>query len=241
MLVSACAKRRAVLASAQITDGIPSKVQMHRKSIRYVTTPSFKLRGIEHENNIALGNCAGRWNNRTCQLRRSADLPISVSVAAISLSGYPAQGQYPSPQYPSQGYPAQGYPSQNVYVGTVDRIELINRGTPNNMAGTLIGGVVGGLIGSQIGHGTGRTVATVAGVAGGAYVGNQIEQRRRAPKSHFAYRYGWITERIRPLLRTTSPTCGLETGSGSMAIPFPAIDAMLKAQATGQANFHGIN
>lgn len=99
--------------------------------------------------------------------------------------GYPSQSQYPSPQYPSQGYPTQGYPSQNVYVGTVDRIELINRGTPNNMAGTLIGGVVGGLIGSQIGHGTGRTVATVAGAAGGAYVGSQIEQRQRAPQESF--------------------------------------------------------
>lgn len=99
--------------------------------------------------------------------------------------GYPAQGQYPSPQYPSQGYPGQGYPAQSVYVGTVDRIELINRGTPNNIAGTLIGGVVGGLIGSQIGHGTGRTVATVAGAAGGAYVGNQIEQRQRAPQESF--------------------------------------------------------
>jgi outer membrane lipoprotein SlyB len=99
--------------------------------------------------------------------------------------GYPAQGQYPSPQYPSQGYPVQGYASQSVYVGTVDRIELINRGDPSNMAGTVIGGVVGGLIGHQIGHGTGRTVATVAGVAGGAYVGNQIEQRQRAPHESF--------------------------------------------------------
>ena len=103
---------------------------------------------------------------------------------------YPVQSQYPAGQYPSQGYPAQaypsqGYPSQGAYVGTVDRIELINTGTSSNVAGTVIGGIVGGLIGSQLGHGKGRSVATIAGVAGGAYAGNQIEQRRRAPHETF--------------------------------------------------------
>lgn len=99
--------------------------------------------------------------------------------------GYPVQGQYPSQQYPSQGYPTQGYPSQSAYLGTVDRIELVSRGASSNMAGTVIGGVVGGLIGHQLGHGTGRTVATIAGAAGGAYAGNQIEKRQRAPQESF--------------------------------------------------------
>jgi len=40
----------------------------------------------------------------------------------------------------------------------------------------LIGGVAGGLLGSTIGSGTGRTVATIAGAAGGAYVGNQVQK-----------------------------------------------------------------
>lgn len=98
---------------------------------------------------------------------------------------YPAQGQYPAPQYPSQGYPSQGYPTQGAYIGTVDRIELVNREASSNVAGTVIGGIVGGLIGSQVGRGTGRSVATIAGVVGGAYAGNQIEQRRRAPNESF--------------------------------------------------------
>ena len=105
---------------------------------------------------------------------------------------YPAQSQYPS-----QGYPAQqgyGYRSDSVYVGTVDRIEVINRGAPNNVAGMVIGGVVGGLLGNQVGHGTGRTVATVAGAAGGAYVGNQIEQRQRA--AHESFRVSVRMERL---------------------------------------------
>jgi outer membrane lipoprotein SlyB len=42
--------------------------------------------------------------------------------------------------------------------------------------GAIAGGVVGGLLGNQIGKGTGKKVATVAGVAGGAYAGNQIQK-----------------------------------------------------------------
>jgi uncharacterized protein YcfJ len=47
---------------------------------------------------------------------------------------------------------------------------------PNRVTGTVIGGVAGGLLGSTIGGGTGRTVATIAGAAGGAYVGNQVQK-----------------------------------------------------------------
>jgi uncharacterized protein YcfJ len=47
---------------------------------------------------------------------------------------------------------------------------------PNRVTGTVIGGVAGGLLGSAVGSGTGRTVATIAGAAGGAYVGNQAQK-----------------------------------------------------------------
>jgi uncharacterized protein YcfJ len=47
---------------------------------------------------------------------------------------------------------------------------------PNRVTGTVVGGVAGGLLGSTIGHGSGRTVATIAGAAGGAYVGNQVQK-----------------------------------------------------------------
>ena len=47
---------------------------------------------------------------------------------------------------------------------------------PNRVTGTVVGGVAGGLLGSTIGSGSGRTVATIAGAAGGAYVGNQVQK-----------------------------------------------------------------
>jgi uncharacterized protein YcfJ len=46
----------------------------------------------------------------------------------------------------------------------------------HRVAGTVIGGVAGGLLGSTIGGGRGKTVATVAGAAGGAYAGNQVQK-----------------------------------------------------------------
>jgi len=47
----------------------------------------------------------------------------------------------------------------------------------NRLLGTGIGALVGGVLGHQIGGGSGKTLATVAGAAGGGYAGNQIQQR----------------------------------------------------------------
>ncbi|WP_418318709.1 glycine zipper 2TM domain-containing protein [Piscinibacter sakaiensis] len=46
---------------------------------------------------------------------------------------------------------------------------------PNRITGTAIGGLAGGLLGSQIGGGSGKTIATIAGAAGGAYAGNRVQ------------------------------------------------------------------
>ena len=44
--------------------------------------------------------------------------------------------------------------------------------------GMVAGGVLGGVLGHQIGSGRGNTVATIAGAAGGAYVGNEVEKNK---------------------------------------------------------------
>jgi outer membrane lipoprotein SlyB len=51
---------------------------------------------------------------------------------------------------------------------------------PGIGVGAVVGGVVGGVLGRQVGGGTGRDVATVAGVVGGALVGNAIEKSQSA-------------------------------------------------------------
>lgn len=45
--------------------------------------------------------------------------------------------------------------------------------------GAVAGGVAGGLLGHQLGGGTGRTLFTLGGVAGGAFLGHQVEKKVR--------------------------------------------------------------
>lgn len=64
--------------------------------------------------------------------------------------------------------------------GVVQAIDLVPREQANVGLGAAAGAVVGGLLGNQVGSGRGRTAATVAGVAGGALAGNQMEKNARA-------------------------------------------------------------
>lgn len=64
--------------------------------------------------------------------------------------------------------------------GVIQSIELVQQGGgiagSGYGLGTVAGGVIGGILGNQVGGGTGKTVATVGGVAAGAYVGHQLEK-----------------------------------------------------------------
>jgi uncharacterized protein YcfJ len=54
----------------------------------------------------------------------------------------------------------------------------------HQIAGMAIGGVAGGLLGNQIGGGKGKTIATVAGAAGGAYAGKKVQENQQAKNTH---------------------------------------------------------
>lgn len=59
--------------------------------------------------------------------------------------------------------------------GRIKNIEAYT-GHRSSTGGAVAGAIVGGLIGNQIGGGDGKKVATVAGVAGGAYAGKRIAE-----------------------------------------------------------------
>jgi outer membrane lipoprotein SlyB len=63
----------------------------------------------------------------------------------------------------------------------VDSIQVVQQNTGNSGigAGAVVGGVVGGVLGNQVGGGSGRSLATAAGVVGGALVGNQIQKNNQ--------------------------------------------------------------
>ncbi|MFL6676108.1 MAG: glycine zipper 2TM domain-containing protein [Massilia sp.] len=48
-----------------------------------------------------------------------------------------------------------------------------------NYVGIGTGAVIGGLLGNQVGSGNGRKLATVAGLIGGGFLGNEIANRNR--------------------------------------------------------------
>lgn len=66
--------------------------------------------------------------------------------------------------------------------GVVVAVNSVKVKGDDGTLGAIAGGVVGGLLGNQVGKGTGKTVATVAGVAGGAYAGNQIQKSASGKK-----------------------------------------------------------
>ena len=64
--------------------------------------------------------------------------------------------------------------------GTVTDVKTVKIEGEASGVGAVAGGVVGGILGNQIGGGTGKKVATIGGLAGGAYVGHQMEKKSNA-------------------------------------------------------------
>jgi outer membrane lipoprotein SlyB len=68
--------------------------------------------------------------------------------------------------------------------GTVTDVQTVKKEGQGSGAGMVLGGIAGGVLGHQVGSGRGKDVATVAGVAGGAYVGNEVEKSNKATTSY---------------------------------------------------------
>ena len=71
-----------------------------------------------------------------------------------------------------------------VNCGVVEAINTVEVKGEGSYLGMIAGGVAGALLGSQIGSGRGTTVAEVAGAAGGAYAGHEIEKKMKATKHY---------------------------------------------------------
>jgi outer membrane lipoprotein SlyB len=95
----------------------------------------------------------------------------SLLVAVLAASAIPAFAQ-------TQAAPAPAPACKDC--GRVESIRFVQEKGKGTGLGAVAGGVLGGVIGHQIGGGTGQTVATIAGAAGGAYVGNEVEKNKRS-------------------------------------------------------------
>lgn len=63
--------------------------------------------------------------------------------------------------------------------GRIESIERIVKEGEGSGVGAVAGGALGGVLGNQVGDGRGRTLATIAGVIGGAMLGNHVEKQRK--------------------------------------------------------------
>ncbi|WP_374701297.1 glycine zipper 2TM domain-containing protein [Chitinimonas sp. BJB300] len=64
----------------------------------------------------------------------------------------------------------------------------------NRIAGTVVGGLLGGVLGNQVGGGNGKKLATVAGAAGGAYAGNQVQKNMQDGDTYTSTKQRCVTE-----------------------------------------------
>jgi outer membrane lipoprotein SlyB len=90
----------------------------------------------------------------------------------------PAPARAPAPPPAPTAYSPPPVQQSCANCGVVSAINAIATSGQSTGIGAAVGALVGGLVGNQIGGGDGKKVATVAGVVGGAYAGNKIEQRR---------------------------------------------------------------
>ncbi|MHB1198415.1 MAG: outer membrane lipoprotein [Polaromonas sp.] len=111
----------------------------------------------------------------------------SMASATVLLAGLAACSVQPvSAPAPVAAYPASSYPAGSrapVYVeyGRVTGVEVIRTQEPGQTSGVgaVVGGIAGGVVGNQIGGGSGRDIARIAGVVGGALAGNAIEKNSK--------------------------------------------------------------
>jgi outer membrane lipoprotein SlyB len=66
--------------------------------------------------------------------------------------------------------------------GTVEAVREIEQQGEGTGLGAVAGGIAGAVVGKQFGNGTGRTIMSVLGAAGGAYAGHQVEKHARSTK-----------------------------------------------------------
>jgi outer membrane lipoprotein SlyB len=64
--------------------------------------------------------------------------------------------------------------------GTVTDVRTVKIKGEGSGGGAIAGGILGGVLGHQVGSGRGKDVATVAGAAGGAFVGHQTEKEMKS-------------------------------------------------------------
>ncbi len=98
-----------------------------------------------------------------------------------------AQASAPKQQPAAAAAPAAPAPQAKAMCtdcGTVTGVSEVEVKGEGSGLGAVAGGVAGAVVGNQVGSGSTRTIARIAGAAGGAYAGHQIEKHARTHKKY---------------------------------------------------------
>lgn len=99
--------------------------------------------------------------------------PVEVAEAPRA----PAQPEWTPPPPPP--------PALCANCGTVESVvPVVSESKPSGV-GAVTGAALVGLLGNQFGRGDGKTLATLAGVIGGAYAGNAVEKQMNQPTTTY--------------------------------------------------------
>jgi len=114
-----------------------------------------------------------------------AALALTGCASMPGLAGYGYDGYNNQRPYPNSANiytPSESQKIAQVRLGTVVAVQPVEIQTAGNtkLAGDGIGAVAGGLLGNQVGGSKGKTLATMAGVLGGAVAGNAIASHHYA-------------------------------------------------------------
>ncbi len=117
-------------------------------------------------------------------LKLSSVVSITVLLTAcVSTNPNYGYNQSQAPTYSNQNYGYNQASQYNQRVGVVLSVRETQQSSGSEVSapGVIIGGIAGGLLGNQIGGGKGKTLATIVGAAGGAYVGNEVAKQNNMP------------------------------------------------------------
>jgi outer membrane lipoprotein SlyB len=115
--------------------------------------------------------------------------PIAVPMAQKPIQSNYVEHRQAAPSV--HHFPRHEYAQPQVYnscfnCGVIENVVPVYSQHEGSGIGGGLGAVAGGLLGHQVGGGNGRTLATIAGVVGGAYAGNEIEKRSQSATSYVA-------------------------------------------------------
>jgi uncharacterized protein YcfJ len=97
---------------------------------------------------------------------------VKPAVQHASAQRYAQAGNYQQPSYQQPTY------QQPTYQPAPAQQPSYQQPAPQlSPVGIAAGAVLGGVLGNQVGGGNGRKLATVAGVLGGGYIGNEVAKR----------------------------------------------------------------